>query len=69
MKEILNSISVLTTFVTTVGIIYILLNESVGKIRGFRSISIGKNLLLKDILFLIVALLLIQRYVTFYKPW
>lgn len=74
MKDLLNSISIIATFVTSIGIIYLLLNNTVGRIGKLREVVLFKAIQLKDVLFVTVALaiivtLLIFRIITFYKPW
>lgn len=74
MKDLLNSISVLATFVTAIGIIYLLLDNTVGRIGKLRVYHISKSILLKDAIFVTLAIavivsLLILNVISFYKPW
>lgn len=74
MKDLLNSISVISTFLTGVAIIYLILDFTVGRIEKVKSYTLYKTIHLKDIVFISISVglllvLLLSKIITFYLPW
>jgi hypothetical protein len=74
MKDLLNAISILSTFVTIAGIIYLLLDNTIGRVKQIARLHIRGAIALKHVLFVVVAVtsvcyLLFANIVTFYKPY
>ncbi len=74
MKDLLNSISVLATFVTTTMVCYYLFLLTAGQIKSIpKSFKLYKTIetkyLFLAISFIIVFFLVYLRFLNFYKPW
>ena len=74
MKDLLNSISVLATFVTIIGLIYLLLDNTIGRYERLKEATIYKTIYLKDVVFVVIAtaitlILLLLNVISLYKPW
>jgi hypothetical protein len=73
MKDLLNTISVLSTLVLVLGIVYFILNNTVGRLILMR--WTGEQVLrIKTILLLALSVLLVcisffLKVIAFYKPW
>lgn len=69
MAVILNTIAFLATTAVAIGLVYLLLNFTVGRLAGFRDIKISAKIYLKDVLFVGLAIFLLLKYTTYYYPW
>jgi len=74
MRDLLNSISVLSTFVAIVGIIYFMLYNTVGKLNPAINGHIVITNSVKKIILLVISIsvvitLLALKCIQFYKPW
>ena len=62
MLNLLNLISVVATFILIEGMVYFILNFTVGKI------AVIKRFQYKDLVFLLIGLILILKFFRFYLP-
>jgi len=69
MNIILNSISVAAAFIFGVGIIYILLDTTIGRLRVLNSNFEWYGLQIKDFAFLAIGTLTILSSVSFVTPY
>ncbi len=69
MVVLLNAISVLATFVAAVGIIYLALDSTIGRINAVNNLVIASKIPAKVFLFLGIGVYLILKYFTFYLPF
>lgn len=69
MPTILNFISVVSALLFGVGILYWIMDVSIGKLKFLYSEREWHGLQYKDAVFLIVSLILILTTSTFYKPY
>lgn len=68
MTTFLNFLSVGSTFIVITGIIYFVLNLTLGWIK-FLNRTVLNLISIKDLVFYSIAILLQIKYVTFYQPW
>jgi hypothetical protein len=69
MALILNAISATSMFVFGVGIIYILLDSTVGRLAILASKFEWRGLQIKDFVFLLIGIVLILGFTSFYLPY
>lgn len=69
MFEILNTISVAASFLFGVGIIYWMLDITVGRLNFIKSKFEWNGLQIKDFVFLFVSILILITKVSFIKPY
>jgi len=69
MKDILNYFSAIVTFLFLTGVIYIILDLTLGKIKKFHSSFKWRGLQIKDFVFLIIALILMILFFHPYYPY
>lgn len=69
MPQALNILSGLAAFFFGSGVIYLFLNYTIGKIKKFNSKFTWHGLQIKDLVFLIIAILLILLVFDFKKPY
>lgn len=68
MKEALDKISILGSFLIVFSILFLIQNLTIGQIEGVKDITIFKVIHLKDIVFVAISLLIISKFVVFYLP-
>ena len=69
MGTILNFISVASAFVFGVGILYWIMDISIGKLKFLHSKSEWLGLQVKDIIFFSIAVFVVLQFTTLYKPY
>lgn len=69
MTTIFNSISVLSSLVFGVGILYWVMDVTVGKLKFLNSDRQWNGLQYKDAAFLLIACTILLSTTTFYKPY
>jgi hypothetical protein len=69
MSQILNFISVASSFLFAIGIIYILLDVTLGKLKILRGKYEWNGLQLKDFIFLLVSFLMVVNCIKFHSPY
>lgn len=69
MNIILNFISVLSAFIFGVGILYWLMDETVGKVKFLNSEKEWNGLQIKDFIFLLFSIVILISLFDFYKPY
>lgn len=69
MALILNAISATSAFLFGVGIIYIFLDSTVGRLSILESEFEWRGLQVKDFAFLLIGIIVIIRYTSFYLPY
>lgn len=69
MNSLLNFISTTVAFIFGVGVIYWLLDVTVGKLKFIHSKFEWNGLQVKDFIFLLVAALFLLVNFSFYKPY
>lgn len=69
MNFFLNIVSVISAFVFGVGILYWIMDVTVGRLKFLHSENEWYGLQVKDGVFLIIAILIILHFFTFYKPY
>lgn len=69
MHSVFNFISVLSAFVFGVGLLYIVMDITIGKIKLLHSQKEWYGLQVKDFAFLLIAIALLLINFDFYKPY
>lgn len=69
MNSILNIISVVSAFLFGVGVIYTILDITLGRLKIIQSKFEWNGLQIKDFVFLILAVILILKNFTFITPY
>lgn len=68
VDELLNIISVTATFVAVLGTLYLVQKLTIGLLPIFKK-SLFKSLSLGDPIFVLTALIIIYKYIDFYRPY
>lgn len=69
MLQLLNAISVISSFLFGTGLIYCLLDITIGRIKLLHSTCEWNGLQIKDIFFIIIAVFSILQYTSFIEPY
>lgn len=69
VSQLLNAISVIASFLFGTGVIYLLLNVTVGKLKFLNSRFEWNGLQIKDFVFLIVGGFTILFFTSFFVPY
>ena len=69
MALILNAISATSAFLFGVGIIYIFLDSTVGRLAFLQSKFEWHGLQVKDFIFLLIGIIVIISFTSFYLPY
>lgn len=69
MTTFLNLISVMSAFIFGVGILYWILDITVGKLKFLHSDKEWLGLQVKDAVFFTISIILLLKYTDFYKPY
>ena len=69
MNTILNIISVVSSFIFGVGILYWIMDITIGRIKIINTTKEWNGLQSKDFIFLLLSILIIFTLVDFYKPY
>ncbi|AQX52405.1 hypothetical protein [Elizabethkingia anophelis] len=69
MIPVLNTISVISAFVFGVGVLYWIMDATVGKIKFFHSHFEWNGMQIKDFIFLAISIFVILSFLDFYKPY
>lgn len=69
MNRLLNILSVVGSFLIVFGILFLIQNETIGRIAALKNIKVfGGFLYLKDLIFTATSLLFILKFIDFYVP-
>lgn len=69
MFSVLNFISIISAFIFGVGILYSIMDATIGKLEILKSPKEWYGLQVKDFIFLIIAIASILTFFDFYKPY
>lgn len=69
MNTVLNFISIVSAFIFGVGIMYWVMDVTIGKLKVLHSDKEWYGLQVKDIFFLFTSVILLISFFKFYKPY
>lgn len=69
MTTLLNGISVLSSFVFGVGVLYWIMDVTIGKLKFLHSETEWNGLQYKDFIFLAASCMILLTTVSFYQPY